>query len=101
MTIWTQQAATLLKPPMGESWSASGSSSIFYGIFDQENRLDTDTSGQTVIIAGSVVTVLTSDATSFAFGTKLVRAVDNKIWTVGEKLKVDDGILSRLTVTEG
>jgi hypothetical protein len=99
MSIWKRGITTMLRRT-GEEWTAivDDEAVTFYAVFDQENRLE-DANGQTVLIAGSVLTMETSVAKRFSYNTTLTNP-DGDTWYVREKLKVDDGLLSRVSITE-
>jgi hypothetical protein len=96
------KASDKLVKRMGEKWLISGSVVPFYGIFDAENKLQTDNSGQDVIIAGSTVTVTTPTVVLYnlAYGRPITRVSDGAVWLVRESLKVDDGLLTRISIMD-
>jgi hypothetical protein len=84
----------------GEDWQAlipNNECVTFRAIFDTENRLEDDRTGMPVLIAGSVITCLSSVASEFVRGMKLKSPTD-VTWYVREVLKMDDGVLSRVTI---
>lgn len=100
MSIWTRAINYQLRK-MGSVWEATidGECQQFYGIFDAENRLQEDGSGMQVLIAGSVLTVNSDIAKHFGFNHQL-KDERGTVWYCREVLKVDDGALSRCTLTE-
>jgi hypothetical protein len=97
--IWTKQATKLIKKT-GELWRQSDTQSDFWAIFDAQNLLQADTSGQTVVIAGSTLTVISSVGVLLTYGTPIERLSDHSGWYVRESLKIDDGLLSRVSIVE-
>lgn len=81
----------------GEKCSAEidGSPVEFYGIFDQQNELQT-TDGVSVILAGSSLTV------SKSIGSNLIRGLSISIngvtWYVREVLMMDDGEIAKVSI---
>ena len=100
MSIFSKPVDTQLRLA-GETWTTTldGECESFYGIFDAENRLETDTAGMPVVIAGSVLTCKTSMAKRFAYNQQLTDP-DGTIWYCRETLKESDGVLSRCSLTE-
>ena len=73
----------------------------FYAIFDQENVLETDDAGQSVIITGSKLTAASEDVENIPIGTIIVIHSDrweNYEWKLREKMILDDGSLTQLHI---
>lgn len=98
-TLFQKSTAMMLRRT-GDLWSAEldGEFTEFYGVFDAENRLEDDNTGMPVLIAGSVVTVLTSVAKKFSFDHELTDQ-NGSIWLCREVVRIDDGFLSRCHLT--
>lgn len=100
MSKWTKSLNLQLRMA-GTKWKADveGECLSFYGIFDAENRLETDDTGMQVLIAGSKVTVKSDLAEKFTFNHELTDENDT-VWYVREVMKMEDGALSICNITE-
>ena len=101
MGIFDAPVAAMLKSA-GEKWTTTikGSSVSLYGIFDAENRIEDDGTGMAVIRDGSVLTCLYSIAKDFTLPSQTLVSPDGTEWRVKERLKIEDGVLSRCTLVE-
>lgn len=81
----------------GEKCTAEidGSPVDFYGIFDEQNILET-TEGPSVILQGCVLTVAKSVAQNLPRDTRIT--IGDVVWQVTEVLRIDDGELARLSI---
>lgn len=86
---------------VGSLWEASIDSecTTFYGVFDAENRLESDATGMNVIIAGSVLHAPTSIAHKLTYG-QTITDDKGKEWIVRDILRIDDGAVSRISLVE-
>jgi len=100
MSKWTKSLTLQLKMA-GTKWKTDvdGECISFYGIFDAENRLETDDTGMQVLIAGSAVTLKSEIAEKFVFNQQLIDEKDT-VWFVREVMKMEDGALSKCNITE-
>ena len=71
----------------------------FYGVFDDEEGLETDTTGKPVVVRRATLMCETSVAKKFQFKQVLVDEDDNK-WQLHETLKESDGALTRCVILE-
>jgi hypothetical protein len=95
------RALAFMMKRTGDQWTTTLNEECvtFNGIFDAENRLEDDATGNSVLITGSVLTVETSIAKHFAFNQALTDDTGT-VWYCREVLKIDDGALSRCTIVE-
>jgi hypothetical protein len=100
MSIFTRSDGAILRR-LGEEWTTTlnGEELCFHGVFDAVNRLETDTMGQAVIIAGSSLTCQTQIASQFVLHQQLTDH-KGKTWYSREALAINDGALSIVTLTE-
>jgi hypothetical protein len=86
---------------VGTPWSTTvdGECLHFYGIFDDEEGLENDTTGKTVVVRRAVVLVETKVARKFSF-KQVLKDEDDVEWYVHETLKESDGSLSRCVIVE-
>ena len=99
MSVFTRQNEAMLRRA-GDVWTATIDNELveFFAVFDAENRLEDDSSGLPVLIAGSVLTTLYSTAKKLSFGQELTDS-DESVWTVREVVRTEDGTLARVNIT--
>lgn len=101
MSVFDKSLVMMLRR-IGESWEATidGECVHFFGCFDAENRLETDATGQQILLTGSVVTMAWTTAKRLTFGQIIKRESDTSEWVIRETIRQDDGQLARVSVVE-
>lgn len=85
----------------GSQWetTVNGECVLFYGIFDDEEGLENDTTGKVVVVRRATLVCETSVAKYFTF-KQVMKDEDDTEWMVHETLKESDGALTRCVLLE-